>query len=372
MLADRRVATNRTPREINKHYIFDLIRSHSSVSRAELSRLSGLQRSTVSIIVDELLDHQLIAEGPKRVQRGHCPTLVQLNSNRFAIAVDVRFSSFTLALVDLTGQVLSRKTVRFRADAAIGALVSGIKTIIEENRGKAIDGIGILLPYEWKVVLHNSHMEAGKTVSDLSIKSQVGQAIGLSVEVGKAADACALSEKWFSNGHGKENVVVIDVSESITIGILANGKPLRGANGRAGQDPCGNLAVTDEEGRWQALGSNRATLRYYNGLKRTSHVDDFEVLLKRARKGEKIAFEAIEKMASYLARGVRASAHLLDPEEIVITGEIVEVWDAVRSIIEAESRLCPTSKLPLLRAIHIGSAQRLRSVLPLIHSRVVL
>jgi len=51
-LTNFQVATTGTARDINRRIVLNLIRKHQPVSRADLSRRSGLQRSTVSAITD--------------------------------------------------------------------------------------------------------------------------------------------------------------------------------------------------------------------------------------------------------------------------------------------------------------------------------
>ena len=56
-------ASNRIARQINRKLIFNQIRVKQPISRAELARTSGLQRSTVSLIVEELLTDRWVVEG---------------------------------------------------------------------------------------------------------------------------------------------------------------------------------------------------------------------------------------------------------------------------------------------------------------------
>jgi predicted transcriptional regulator len=80
-LNDFRVATSETARDINRHIVLNLIRKHQPVSRADLSRHSGLQRSTVSAIAGELISQRWVTEGAvSDLPRGRKPTFLHLNS----------------------------------------------------------------------------------------------------------------------------------------------------------------------------------------------------------------------------------------------------------------------------------------------------
>ena len=88
--SERQSASNRTPRQINRNLILNLVRKQQPISRADLARVSGLQRSTVSLIIEELIADRLVVEGPTgRLPRGRRPTFLQLNSQRAVLALDI-------------------------------------------------------------------------------------------------------------------------------------------------------------------------------------------------------------------------------------------------------------------------------------------
>src|SRR5882724_11048248 len=86
------VATSETARDINRRIVLNLIRKHQPVSRADLSRHSGLQRSTVSAITEQLIGEQWVTEGAVAdLPRGRKPTFLHLNAQRAGIfGVNVR------------------------------------------------------------------------------------------------------------------------------------------------------------------------------------------------------------------------------------------------------------------------------------------
>src|SRR5712664_1925243 len=94
-------ASNKTPRQINRNLVFNLIRTRQPISRADLARVSGMQRSTISLIVEELVEEQWVLEGPTgRPPRGRRPTFLRLNDERVLIGIDVRPTQTTVALSD--------------------------------------------------------------------------------------------------------------------------------------------------------------------------------------------------------------------------------------------------------------------------------
>src|SRR5438874_1338444 len=112
-LNDFHVATSETARDINRRILLNLIRKHQPVSRADLSRQSGLQRSTVSAITDELIADRWVKEGAVGfVPRGRKPIHLHLNEERAGIiGVNIRPSGTTLALAGLDTRFLSRDSM---------------------------------------------------------------------------------------------------------------------------------------------------------------------------------------------------------------------------------------------------------------------
>ena len=112
-------ASNKTPRQINRNLVFNLIRTRQPISRADLARVSGLQRSTISLIVEDLIEDKWILEGSTgRLPRGRRPTFLELNHQRAVIAVDIHPSQTTVAVTDLGGRIVAQNVVVLPADPA--------------------------------------------------------------------------------------------------------------------------------------------------------------------------------------------------------------------------------------------------------------
>jgi len=106
--AHRGVASSETAREINRDILLHAIHLHQPVSRADLARLTGLQPSTVSVIIGQLIDEGWVLPGTLgRLPRGRRPTFVTLNDRHVALAIDLRHVSvygFSTGFTPLTGQ----------------------------------------------------------------------------------------------------------------------------------------------------------------------------------------------------------------------------------------------------------------------------
>jgi predicted NBD/HSP70 family sugar kinase len=372
----KQAASKRTPRQINRSLIFHWIRCRQPISRADLARVSGLQRSTVSLIVEELLAEEWIVEGAMgRLPRGRRPTYLQLNDRRAVIAVDVHPNQTTIALSNLGGGILAQSWIDLPFDSgkALQSIISAIKKLRASNNEVSLDGIGITLP--GRIDLQHKKLVFAPNLQwpTLSVKSRIQRATNLRVEVENVANACALSEVWFGESDGTRDLVLVNVSEGIGTGIFANGQLLRGENGMAGEfghvemDGNGLKCACGRIGCWETIASNRAGLRYFQEIT-SKRLTSFEALLKLVKNNDPAAIEAVEKMACALGRGMRMIASSLAPAEIVVVGDITTLWHKVGGIIEAELGRNISGKPPLLRPAYDGNTARLRSAVSLIFS----
>src|ERR1700755_730818 len=142
-------ASNKTPRQINRNLVFNLIRTRQPISRADLARVSGLQRSTISLIVEDLIREKWVLEGSTaRLTRGRRPPFVELNHQRAVIALDIHPSQTTVAVTDLGGRIVAQNIVALPGDPnkAIAPIVAAIRKLMTDHADKSFDGIGISLP----------------------------------------------------------------------------------------------------------------------------------------------------------------------------------------------------------------------------------
>jgi len=384
-------ASNKTPRQINRNLVFNLVRMRQPISRADLARVSGLQRSTVSLIVEDLIAGRWISEGSTgRLPRGRRPTFLQVNDRRAVIAVDIHPGQTTVAVADLAGRIVAQSIVSAPASSksddgkeAVTAIVSVIRKMISAHKDRSFDGIGISIPGRADERQQRLVFAPNLNWRITDIKAKIARATGLRVEMDNVANACVLSEVWFGDTDGSHDLVVVNVSEGIGTGIFANGKLLRGEGGMAGEFghvelvTDGPLCACGKNGCWETVASNRAALRYYHDLigtkaaRRTGELS-FDGLLKLAQGGDRKATDAVEQMSRYLGRGMRMIASALAPHEIIVVGDITMAWHIFGPVVEEEFRKNSLSRGPILRPAFEANVARLRSAVALVwHERPI-
>lgn len=369
------IASSEIVRDINKRIVLNLIRTRQPISRADLARVCGLQRSTISLIVEQLIEEHWVLEGPTfRLPRGRRPTFLRLNDARVIIGVDIRPSQITVALSDVNGKFTSQEVLPTSPDPkkAVGELIESIQRMAQAARGRKIEGIGVSLPGRFNETSGRMVFSPNLKWRDFDIRGPIVAATGLDAEFENAANACVLAAVWFDHVQDRD-FVVVTVSEGIGAGILANGRLVQGMNSMAGElghvplDPGGPLCGCGGRGCWEVFASNRAALRYY--LESASEDGlSFPELLSRAENGDSRAVKALETMAHYLGRGMRMIVAGLAPERIVVVGDLTRSWHFFGPIIEAEVRaqVLPGGAMPRLQPASEGGVARLRGTVALV------
>jgi predicted NBD/HSP70 family sugar kinase len=374
-VADGQGASNRTPRRINSNLVLNTVRRRQPISRVDLSRASGLQPSTVSLIVEELLRSDWLLEGEAvKGARGRRPRLLTMSQQKCVIAVDIHPRQTTLALTEISGRIAWQNILSLPQNPrqAIDCLTAAIQSAIQTHAGRIIEGIGICLPGRTDPNAKDLIFAPNLRWPIVSLKAKIERASGLRVEMDNVANACALSEVWFSESAQMEDLVVVEVSEGLGTGIFVNGAIARGKDGMAGE--FGHIQMVDDgpqcncgnHGCWETLASNNAAVRYYRDSPGAQRHVTFSKVLRLALARDQAASAALKRMAENLGRGMRMVAAALAPAEIVVVGEITEAWHEIGQIVEAEMKQHSLARAVRLRPAYDGASARLRSAVALV------
>ena len=369
-LSSAQLASSENARDINRDIVLELIRFRQPVSRVELSRFSGLQPSTVSIIVEQLIGEGWIREGAVvRRSRGRPSTMLEVNDSLVTFALDIRPDRAILAVIDLTGRFVSRETVMTVSDPELSLkrIIERMRILCTQHMDKQFEGIGVSVPGRVHPVTQRVLLAPNLPWLDCDIKAALENAVKLQVEIDNDANACLLSESWSGRLSGVRNAVLVAVSEGIGAAILSGGQLHYGFNGLAGEfghiplQPDGPLCGCGQRGCWEVIGSSRAALRFYRELSGETGAMDIYNLLRLAEENDSLAVEAVSRQAGAIGRGLRMIVAGLSPELILITGEITSVWDRFGPIIQRELQASVLAgPTPRLETAGDGELARLR------------
>jgi len=363
------LATSDLAREINRDIVLEFIRFRQPISRVNLARLSGLQPSTISAIVDDLLEEGWIKEGAiVRGSRGRPSTMISINDDLVILAVDLRPGRAIVAVIDLSGRFLSQETISIgsRPEAAVGKIIACIEMLRERYSRMTFEGVGVSVPGRVDPVTQRILMAPNLNWHDFDLKSALEKKLKLQVELDNDANACLSSEIWHGRLEGVRNAVLVAVGEGVGAAIFSGGQLIYGFNGLAGEmghipvDPGGPLCGCGQHGCWEVFASSRAALKRYAALKPGTEVNDINALLRLAEEGNTAARKVTMQQAIALGSGLRLVTAALSPELILIAGEITSAWKVMEPYIKKElAERMLAGRTPRLEPAGDGQSARL-------------
>lgn len=345
-LAYVEVASTELTRDINRDVILERIRELQPISRVGLARASGLQASTVSSIVEQLLQERWICEGAViKTARGRRPTMLSLNDDLVILVADVRPTRAAVAVIDLNGRFLSREIVPLAADAqrTVETIAVAMDRLRKQHKDKMFEGVGLSVQGRVDPKTNRLVLVPNMQWLNFDVSGTLSRRLGLRVELENDANACLLSELWFGHIDGIHNTVLIAISEGVGAAVLAEGRLISGRNGLAGEfghmciDSTGPKCGCGQVGCWEMFASSNAALRYYAELVPEAYGrTQIHELLALAVNGDAAALKAIEKQSIAIGRGLRTVNAALSPELILFAGDITLFWGICHEAIERE------------------------------------
>ena len=390
-LANIKAAGHDMLRLVNRRILLSILSDRQPISRAEIAKISGLNKATISTITGELLKEScIIEEGSGRTTPigGKPPTPLRLNANRFGLfGVDIRADETILALSDFNNRIVARFSYETGSDATaflnkIGKEIRKLCT--KHDSFIEFPGIGVSLPG----LVDN---QSGKFLlsvvlpwRDVPVVNLLEKATGLPVIIDNSARCSALAEIW----HGKaqyahvRDLLYVGVSTGLACGVVIDGGLYRGGNNTAGQfghipiDLNGPECRCGQKGCWDLYASDKATLKRYADLRGTSgkRVSTMRKLVELVEGGDAAATEAVRETARYLGIGITGLINGLDPEVVVIGGEITKAWGVIERIIVEETKrnlLAPRSHSVAIRPSAFEVRPSLKGALTLIQNSLL-
>ena len=351
----RNSADQKVIRSINRSSVLNIIRENGSISRAAISKITGLKKPSVSSVVSELIDMGMVLEEGKIVSDGSMgrkPISLRINEEGWIIGViDVNVDSTELAICDLGKNVLELQTVKSPVELNDSFFRECGKTLSSmiAARKKKILGVGVCLPY-WINNSEGTVLVAGSdSMEVLNIGEIVEKEVDCKVLVINDAKAGAFAELWFGDaGKNMSDFAFILVREGIGVGLVFNNAIYHGAHGFAGE--FGKQIINSRYSgdgsrfeRWEDFASEKSIIRryaQYSGnlemIDTVKHDDAMQSIIDRALNNEEAANKVIEETCFYLAIGISNIIYGLDLEKIIISGRIVQIWDTISSKIEKQ------------------------------------
>ncbi len=383
-----RTGNNRFLKEYNQAGVLDLIRLHGTLSRAEISNLTGLSPTAVGKIVSALIEKGYIHEvGEGKSSGGRRPILLELMPRSFfSVGIDLDVSGIRIVIIDITGSVIYRSFYSFnnvgdrrsfsdvikRVKDICEKAVCELKIGFEKILGIGISVPGIVDPKNRKII-----SAPNMKWKDICLEAYLNENFNVPVHVENEAMASAICENWIGCCRDLRDFVCINIGTGIGSGIFAGGKLYRGVGGSAGE--IGHIVVNENGpkcgcgnyGCLETMASIASIMEKVKKLPTYGNMDiDFDAVVKAARDGDEEVKKILSESAKYLGIAISYIVNVLNPSKIVLGREFVKyaelVTDYIKNIVKCKALKHPESCLEIaVSEIGEDSSALVASIIPL-------
>jgi N-acetylglucosamine repressor len=335
-------------KNLNRKLAFEILQSAHSISRPELAQRTGLSRATISLLAEELLETGLAVEsGFADSSGGRPPMILRFDPDAaYAVGACMHEYDWNIVVVNLDARVLRRHRMHIEQEtpmASVTALADGLKTITEGIADKILPAIGLGTP--GLVDIRNGVIKLAADIGwvDVPFRQLVEDTIGVDTYIANRSKVGALAEFWYGNTKGVKDLIYVSIGTGVAAGIIHQGSLLVGANSSAGEVghltiipdgplcPCGNRGCLQQLVSEEAIANlARQRLRKrQEGLLQRKSGHHPELITARdvfsaAEKGDTVALETLDEIASYLGIALAGLINLFNPEVIFLGGPVGE------------------------------------------------
>ena len=329
-------------KDINERTVLEAIRAGAPISRAEISRRSGISKPTVSLALQALLEAGLVREtepDPGRPTYG-AVYFDLVPEAGLVLGLDLGARFLRGAICDLRGDVRARQDVEVTTSDpdgivdALGALCTSLVEATTLSRA-LVDGAVVGVPGvvdEDSGVVRVTHFTS---LDGYALRGAIEERLELPVTLDNDINLAALGEQWRGIARGIDDFAFLSVGTGLGAGIVLHGELHRGRNGAAGEvdlvapghesevDPCA-AAVSELA---EQLAAGRETI--------LAPPWDARAIFSAARSGDAVAREVVAEEARRIAVHIAPIAAVTDVALVVIGGGVGSNGDLLLEPIRA-------------------------------------
>ncbi len=340
------IADQESIRRINSSLVLNTLRLHSPLTRAELASITKLNRSTISNIINCLLEDDLVVELNAKESKGGRPGIaLSLKPDGGAIiGVEIGVGFIFVILTDFVANTLWKQQVNFSLSKTQLEIISETESLIEQAitfaKKKKLHLLGIGVGVPGLVNAQKGELLFAPNLSwrNVPLRMILNQRFNIPVFVENEANLGALGEYYFGVGRNVENFAYLSSGIGLGAGLIINGNLYKGGFGLAGEighiqyDPQGELCGCGRRGCWETVVGPRAVLRRvkrlieaepnHNILLKHRTLDDLNIIqvVNYATEGDPLCVKAIKDVAKDLGMGIADLCNIFNPEMIIIGG----------------------------------------------------
>jgi len=345
-------AGHQVMRELNRSLVLDVLRQSSPISRADISRATSLAKPTVSAIVDDLIDDELILEigaGKSASGGGRPPSMLEFNArSSYVVGVQIGVHTTTIVVADALGREVARaarKTSRKRPVWMLTRIAEEIESLVAalDDASPHVSAVGVCVPG----LVDREHgickLAPNLGWQDVAIGPRLQERLGLHVVVHNTSQAAAVAEWTEGAGIGTRDMVFIYVGSGLGMGVFVDGRLHYGSRGMTGEighcrveavtEPCncGKVGCLETVASGPAL-SRAAQVALASGAQTVlSNAESLEPehIAAAAAGGDVVARDLVANVARHLGIGASWLVNLFNPELVVVGGGLVEAGEVL-------------------------------------------
>jgi predicted NBD/HSP70 family sugar kinase len=326
--------TLRISRKFSQRAVMEAIIQNGPISRASISKQTGLSKQTISEIVRQLeLDDWVRETGRTSGHVGRTAVTYELVPDAaYIAAVDLGGTKIRLAIADLACQVFAEEVVatdrrggQFVVDQIAGlcAQAANHLNIPRERIRMAVIGAPGAPDAKTGRILLAPNIAGFDT---MNVAAAFEKALGIDVILENDVNLAVLGENWLGQGQGIDNLAFIAVGTGIGGGLMVGGQLVRGAMNAAGELgflPFGADPFDPESlrmGAFERVTASIGIMGHYAAA--SGETATVPAIFERAAAGDIHASATLDETAKYLARGISAIAAIANPEKVIMGGSI--------------------------------------------------
>ncbi len=326
-------------KDINRQISLNLILNKGPISGAELAKQTRMRPSTISGILKALSGLGLIEEvgrGQSTSQGGRKPVLWKINpQGGYAIGMEIIHRRIITILMDLECHIVTResqKTEIFEDETQLVEKIDEVVTrILSEHQIDLKKVIGFGLGVSGLVDTHRGEILLTTLMEkrNVPISRMLGEKMGMEVIIENDANAAAFGEHWIGLGRGSRHLIYIEVNEEVTgigCGIVIDGQVYRGASMCAGELRLVLPSIATLYQKGSLVVKDSVLLGMAGGdIEKIT----IEILLNAVKQKDKLALQMLEDLGGILGEEIMHIVYLLNPERIILGGDIADVSDYI-------------------------------------------
>jgi predicted NBD/HSP70 family sugar kinase len=315
-------ATPTLLRDLNERTVLETIRAGSPISRAEISRRSGISKPTVSLALESLLQADLVRETTNRPDGpGYGAVYFEpVAEAAVVLGLDLGARFVRGAVCDLAGEVRARQDVELTVAEVAGAVeaIERLHSSLLETSGLDRDRIdGVVVGVPGVVEQGTGLLRVAENVAGLegrAFASELQSALGLPVTLENDVNLAALGEQWRGVARGVDDFVFLSIGTGVGAGVVLGGELHRGRHGAAGEIDFALIAFDGVDPAAEKVSELAAEL--------VGRAEDPRTVFGAAREGDEAARAVVAEVARRIALHVAPFAAVADVELVVLGGGI--------------------------------------------------